>query len=133
MRGLSIVYVEDDENDVMLLRHALRKAGIEAPIRHLCDGEAALQYLGGQGKYRDRARYPLPNLMLLDIKMPVMDGLSVLKWIRKQPQLQSLVVIVFSSSDLESDVRHAYECGANSYVVKPNGLESEVGLVRSFQ
>jgi len=133
MKELRIIYVEDDENDVMLLRHVLRKAGVSIPIQHVPDGETAIEYLSGQGKYRDRDRYPLPHLMLMDIKMPGRDGLSVLKWIRSQRELCSLVVIVFSSSDLDTDVRRAYECGANSYLVKPNGLESQMSLVRALQ
>jgi CheY-like chemotaxis protein len=133
MKDLNIMYVEDEENDVTLLRYALRKAEMELPMRHLSDGASAMEYLSGRGKYRDRLKYPLPDLMLLDIKMPVMDGLSLLKWVRSQPDLACLVVIMLSSSDEESDVRQAYERGANSYVMKSPDLTAQVKMLRSFR
>jgi CheY-like chemotaxis protein len=132
-RELNVIYVDDDENDVMLLRYALNQAGVELPMQHLPDGEVAMKYLRGDGKYHNRAKYPMPDLLLLDIKMPGMDGLSLLKWIRSQPELCGLVVIMFSSSDEESDVRRAYERGANSYIVKSADFQAQVRMARAFQ
>src|ERR1041385_3518195 len=132
-KELNVIYVDDDENDVTLLRYALRKAGVELAMQHLPDGLVAVEYLRGAGKYRNREKYPLPNLLLLDIKMPGMGGLDVLKWVRAQRELSGVVVIMFSTSDEESDVRRAYERGANSYVVKSVDLEEGARMARAFQ
>jgi CheY-like chemotaxis protein len=132
MKELNVVYVEDDDNDVTLLRYAMRKAEINVPMSRLADGQAAIEYLSGHGKYRDREKYPLPDLMLLDIKMPVMDGLHVLKWVRAHPEFAGLVIIMMSSSDEAGDVRRAYERGANSDVVKSPDLQSQLKIVRAF-
>src|SRR4051794_22047418 len=93
-----ILQVEDDKNDVLFLRYAFTAAGITHPVKVANDGREAIAYLSGAGKFADRALYPLPCLVLLDLKMPGMTGLEVLEWIRAQPELQILPVIIFSSS-----------------------------------
>jgi CheY-like chemotaxis protein len=114
-----ILQVEDDENDIFLLRRVFERAGIESPLRVVTDGEMAIDYLAGAGVYADRQQYPLPCLVMLDLKLPKKSGLEVLAWIRQHPVFKKLVVLMFSSSIQPEDIDRAYELGANSYVQKP--------------
>ena len=114
-----ILIAEDNEDHALLLRRALRKGAVVNPIFVVSDGEETIQYLAGQGKYVDRYEYPLPGLLLLDLKMPVKSGFEVLEWIRQQPGLRRLRVVVLTTSDDPRDVDRAYELGANSFIVKP--------------
>jgi CheY-like chemotaxis protein len=114
-----ILQIEDEENDILFLQLAAEKAGILKPLQVARDGREGIDYLSGHGKFADRSQYPLPCLILLDLKLPGVPGFEVLKFIRSQPQLATLVVIVFTSSDQDSDVENAYRLGANSYIVKP--------------
>jgi CheY-like chemotaxis protein len=117
--GKFILLVEDDENDVFFFRRALEKAGLELPLHLVSDGEEALQYLNGNGKYRDRDKYPLPELLFLDLKLPYVNGLEILEYIQKQPALDKLEVIVLTSSPEDRDRKRAFELGAKQYLVKP--------------
>jgi len=114
-----ILQVEDDENDVFFLKRVFDQAGIDCPLHTVTDGETAINYLSGVGELADRKAHPLPSLVLLDLKLPGKSGLEVLQWIRQQPELRKLVVVMFSSSALEDDVERAYDFGANSYIEKP--------------
>ncbi len=125
-----ILQVEDEENDVLFFKLAAEKAGLQRPIHVATDGQEAIDYLMGSGKFADREAYPLPCLMLLDLKLPQMPGLEVLKFIRSHPKFNSIVVIVFTSSDQDSDVRAAYQHCANSYLVKPANHQELVELVK---
>lgn len=125
-----ILQVEDDENDVYFLHHAFKKAGITNPVRVVSDGEQAIEYLKGAEPFADRAEYPLPSLMLLDLKLPRMSGLEVLKWLRGQPAFRTMVVIVFSSSCNPEDVERSYGLGANGFVVKPLDLEQRLEFAK---
>ena len=133
MTGCQILYVEDDESDLTVLQHAFRLAHVEIPLSHVSDGQAAVEYLTGHGIYHDRARFPFPNLLLVDVKMPRMGGLELLQWVRVRPEFAGLVIIMFSSSDHDRDIRRACELGANSYVVKPHGLQAGVRLARALE
>jgi CheY-like chemotaxis protein len=126
----TILYVDDDDNDVLLLRHAFRCAKLPFDLQVVNDPEKASAYLGGQDIYSDRKSYPMPVLVLLDLKMPRMNGLEVLGWIRSQPALKRLVVVVFTASNQEAEINRAYEMGANSYLVKPVELGSLVEIVK---
>ena len=118
-KSLVILAAEDETSDVWLLREALRGAEVDADLQVTRDGDEAIGYLQGKGEYGDRDRHPFPNLLLLDLKMPRMGGIEVLRWIKRQPQLKALRVIVLTSSEDISDVNEAYEVGANSFLVKP--------------
>jgi CheY-like chemotaxis protein len=96
------------------------------------DGAQAIDYLSGVDGYGDRARYPLPFLLLLDLKMPIVDGFGVLQWVRREPGLRRMLVVVLSSSDCQADVDHAYELGANSYLLKPVRFEEMAGMIQRF-
>ncbi|HEY0549918.1 MAG TPA: response regulator [Verrucomicrobiae bacterium] len=119
----TLLLVEDDENDVFLMERALSKAGMSAQVRVARDGREALRYLHGEGDYADREQHPLPKLTLLDLNLPYVHGLQVLKQVRAAPGLRTLVVVVVSSSIADSDIAQAYALGVNSYLSKPNALE----------
>src|SRR5688572_15374240 len=116
----TILLVEDDENDVFFFKRATKLAGLTNPLQVAEDGRQAIDYLKGAGAYADRSQFPLPSLVLLDLKLPHVMGLDVLKWIRAQPEFHRIIVIVFTSSKLPPDIDTAYNLGANSYVVKPS-------------
>ena len=126
----TILLVEDDPNDVLLIRRAFRKSDVVNPIQVVGDGEEAIAYLSGRGPYADRERYPLPVLLLLDLKLPRKSGFEVLEWLRQQPGLKRLPVAVLTSSAETPDINRAYDLGANSYLVKPVRFE---GLLRMVQ
>jgi DNA-binding response OmpR family regulator len=115
----TILQVEDDPNDVFLFKNAMKKVGSTHAIQVATDGQQAIDYLKGVGKFADRATYPLPCLVLLDLKLPHVMGMEVLKWIRQQSGV-TRVVVLLSASEQESDIMGAYGLGANGYLVKPS-------------
>lgn len=129
----TILQVDDEESDAFLLRSVFAEAGILNPVRVATDGQQAIDYLAGEGDFADRQRYPLPALVLLDLKLPKRSGLEVLEWMRQQPALRHIVVIVFSSSALPADVRAAYQAGVNSFVEKPVEYEKAIELARALK
>ena len=128
-----ILLAEDDPNDVMLLQRAFQKAGLRDRLKIVGDGEQAIEYLRGRGEYTDREQFPLPFMLLLDLKMPGTDGFEVLQWLRAEPSLKRLLVVVLTSSNLQADVDRAYDLGANSYLVKPVEFDQMVGLILRFE
>jgi CheY-like chemotaxis protein len=122
MNSSAILYVEDEETDVMLLQHVFAKVGIPNPLHVAKDGKAAKDYLAGNPPFDDRRLHPLPGLVLLDLNLPYWSGFEVLEWIRQQPQLWRVPVVVFTSSSRPDDIAQAYDAGANGYLVKPNAL-----------
>ena len=128
-----ILLVDDNEDDVFLMERAVQAAGIKNPTFVVGDGNEAINYLSGLGKYGDRGQFPLPAVVFLDLKLPFKSGHEVLEWIRKQPQFATLVVVVLTSSNEPSDIRRCYASGANSYLVKPPTPEQLVDLAKSFR
>ena len=128
-----ILLVEDDSNDVLLIQRAFAKAGLKDSLKLVRDGEQAIDYLSGRGAYANREKFPLPYLLLLDLKMPGTDGFEVLQWLRGEPDLRRLLVVVLTSSNLQADVDRAYELGANSYLVKPVEFDEMVHLIQRFE
>lgn len=114
-----ILLVEDDPTDVLMIRRALSKAGVANPVHVVSDGDAAVAYLSGAEPYADRARYPFPLLAILDLKLPRRSGHEVLAWLRAEPVLRRLPVVILTSSRASIDLERAYDLGANSYLVKP--------------
>jgi CheY-like chemotaxis protein len=125
-----ILVAEDDEDYVILIRQVFQKAHVPNPIHVVWNGEEAISYLKGEGKYSNRDEYPLPDIFLLDLKMPRVNGFEVLKWVRSQPSLASLRILVLTSSDEIRDVNEAYQLGANSFLVKPMDFEDFTHLSR---
>lgn len=126
----TILLVEDSEDDVLFMQRALVSAGYKHPLQVAPDGQSALDYLGGVKQYADRKTYPLPSLVLLDLKLPHVLGLDVLKWIRSRPELQTLPVVVLTSSGERSDLERAYRLGANCFMVKPSDTDDLDGLAK---
>ena len=125
--------VEDSQNDVFLMQQAFKKAGLPNPIQVVSDGQEAISYLKGEGRYSDRAQYPLPMAVLLDLKMARMNGFEVLEWVRKQPNLKRVVVIILTASNRSSDADRAYDLGANFYLTKPGKFEDLVEMTKCLQ
>jgi len=130
MSHVNILHVEDDSNDVLLFQHACRKAGVNCNLQTVNDGDEAIAYLQGEARFADRQQYPLPDLMLLDLKMPRLNGFEVLAWLRQEEKCRSLPVVVLSSSNHDADIKRAYSLGANSYLVKPVEFDSLVEIVK---
>ena len=128
-----ILLAEDDPNDVLLIQRAFQKAGLRNALKVTRDGGQAIEYLGGEGMYANRERFPIPFLLLLDLKMPGTNGFEVLEWVRKEPELKRLLVVVLTSSNLQADVDRAYELGANSYLVKPVSFDEMVNMIKRFE
>jgi CheY-like chemotaxis protein len=127
-----ILQVEDDPNDVFLLQHAMTKMGVANPIQVASDGRQAIEYLEGTGKFADRKQFPLPCLVLLDLKLPYVMGLDILKWIRQQPGAP-LVVVMLSASGEDADIAAAYRLGANAFLIKPSSASKLEEMVRSIK
>ncbi len=125
----TVLLVEDDPDAVFLLQRAFRKANLQNPIEVARDGQEAIDYLSQQGAYAHRKRDRQPVLMLLDLKMPRKTGFEVLEWLRQQPGLQRLVVVVLTSSNQPADINRAYDLGSNSYLVKPAAFDALVQMV----
>ncbi|HLX69268.1 MAG TPA: response regulator [Verrucomicrobiae bacterium] len=124
---------EDDEDYVLLIQQAFVKAHVPNPLHVVSSGKEAMAYLKGEGKYANRAEYPLPELLLLDLKLPGYNGFEILAWIRTQPGLTGLRVLVLTSSDQIKDVNDAYRLGANSFLVKPYDFEDLVHFTQLIQ
>jgi CheY-like chemotaxis protein len=128
----TILLVEDDPNDVFMVTRAFRKARIANPLQCVSDGEDAIAYLAGTAPYTDRERYPLPLLILLDLKLPRKGGLEVLAWARAQEVLKRIPVVILTSSREDRDIRLAYDLSVNSYLVKPVNFEALFGMVKTL-
>jgi CheY-like chemotaxis protein len=122
MSSETILLVDDSPDDVLLIRLALARAGIPHKLMVVSDGEKALRYLRGESPFADRAAFPLPKLVFLDLAMPRTGGFEILEWVRRQPQFNQLPVVVLTGSALLADSKRAYELGASSFVTKPADL-----------
>jgi len=131
--GDCILIAEDNDSDLLLLRRALKFAGVLCNIHTVVDGEEAIAYLEGQGKYANRIEYPLPTLVLLDLKMPNKGGFEVLRWIRNHPTFSRLPVLVLTVSNQIADINRAYALGANSFINKSLDYQSTKDLVQSIR
>lgn len=128
----AILLVEDNEDDVFLMKHALASAEVSNPVYVVESGQQAVDYLSGSDRFQDRGQYPMPVIVFLDLKLPLMSGHEVLAWVRSQRQLESLLVVVLTSSNEPSDVRRSYSLGANSYLMKPLTARQLVDLAKAF-
>lgn len=129
---LIILLVEDEENDVYFMERATAETGGGHQIHPVRDGREALSYLCGEGEFEDRVKFPLPNVIITDLKMPFMGGFELLKWLREHPECSVIPTIVFSSSRREEDVREAYRLGASSYITKPTSIVELTAIMRSI-
>jgi CheY-like chemotaxis protein len=133
MTSGSILLVEDNENDVIFMKRMMRVAQVNCPLRVVTNGQEAIDYLAGTAKFADRAQFPLPTLVLLDLKLPQKSGLEVLHWIRHNPAHQTLVVLILSTSREPGDIERAYRLCANAYLVKPHDVGQLAELMKSIK
>jgi DNA-binding response OmpR family regulator len=133
LKTLVILHVEDDDNDALLLSKACERAGLPAELHRVPDGEQARAYLLGELEYADRVKYPVPQIVILDLKLPRLDGFGFLKWLRGEKTLTSLPVLVFTASMSREDKARAMAEGANSYFIKPASFEALVQMVQFFR
>ena len=132
IKEFTVLLVEDDINDIFLVKRAFKMAHLENPLQVVTDGEEATHYLSGHGKYADRSVFPLPKLIVMDIKMPRMSGCDVLEWIKHDGRLRRIPVVIVSSSDRPQDIDRGYELGANAYMVKPVNYRAVERLFESI-
>jgi CheY-like chemotaxis protein len=118
-RAFDLLLVEDDADHAELVRRCLAEHVPAVGMHHVSDGQAALDYLQRAGPFANPAGSPRPDLILLDLRLPLVDGLTVLSRIKSSPELMDIPVVVLTTSDAERDVARAYEAHANSYLVKP--------------
>ena len=128
-----ILLVEDNEDDVFLTERAFAQAGCTNLLRVVMDGEEAVNYLAGEGKFADRAEHPFPSLILLDLKLPYRSGLEILSWMRSNGILGKTTVAVLTSSNEPNDLKRAYELGTNTYLVKPPTPQAIHDIKRAFR
>jgi len=126
-----ILLVEDSPDDAFLIQRAFRKANLANSVQLVRDGEEAMAYLKGEPPFSDRNEFPLPVLMLLDLKLPRRSGLEVLEWVRQDSTLKRLPVVVLTSSRESVDINRAYDLGVNSYLTKPVGFDALLEMVKS--
>src|SRR6266850_5258056 len=129
----TVLLVDDCENDSLLMRIAFDKAQFESVLQCVDNGEKAIAYLNGDGPFGDRNNFPLPTVALLDLNMPKKTGFDVLAWVRTQPDLKRIPIIVVTASAHTADVERAFDLGANGYLVKPSEVEQLVGMVRCLR
>ncbi len=127
-----ILLVENNQDDILLILRAFQRGGVKRRLQVVTSGRDAVAYLQGTPPYGDREKYQLPALVLLDIKMPGMDGFEVLQWIRRHEKLFGLPVVMLTALDRISDANQAYHLGANSFLVKPLDFENAAELARSL-
>jgi len=128
----TILVADDDENDFLILRRAFIRAGLSHLLIHVSDGEAAINYLSREAPYADARQYPRPGLLLLDLKMPKVNGFDVLEWLKGRKDLDSLRVIVLSASQIEADKKAAALLGAHEYQTKPHDFDDLVKLAQEL-
>jgi CheY-like chemotaxis protein len=128
-----ILLAEDDDNDVVFMQLAFRKASVPNPLLVVHDGEEAIEYLEGNARFADRTKYPFPCLLLTDLKMPKVNGFDLLRWLQERPELAHIPAIVLSSSDQLRDRQLALDLGAKEYWVKPAQIEVLMQLVREMR
>ena len=133
MSDHTILLVEDDKHDAFFFQHAMETLGLVHPLRIARDGREAIEYLSGTGTFADRAQFPLPRIVVLDLNLPRQHGLEVLQWIRAHAPDPAVPVIVLTASTSDRDMREAYRLGANSYLTKPSGSEDLVALLRALE
>ncbi len=124
-----ILLAEDDKNDVYLMQRAFQKASISNPLYLVSDGREVVDYLEGNGRFSDRQKNPMPGLLLLDLKMPLMDGFDVLAWLRTHAQFDTLPVVVLTTSRLPEDITKSLNLGVYDYRIKPSAFEDLVRLL----
>jgi CheY-like chemotaxis protein len=129
---LVILLAEDDRNDAEIFTHALERSGCASKLQIVRDGDEVMDYLQAHGKFRNRKAHPFPDIILLDLKMPRVNGLELLAWLKKSPEYSKIPKIMLSGSGLQGDVEQAYKLGVNTYFTKPFRMEKLEHLIRAI-
>lgn len=130
MPGKIILVAEDNPDDALIFKMRFKRATLPHVLHMVEDGQQVINWLSGYDGYSDRGKYPQPDQVILDLKMPIKSGFEALEWIRGQESLKTLPVIILSSSDDDKDVKRAYELGATTYFVKSPNLEDVIQYLR---
>jgi CheY-like chemotaxis protein len=128
----TLLVVEDNEDDIFFIERIFKQLDARCDLKFVRDGLEALDYLSGKGNYSDRSRFPLPTIILMDLKMPRMNGFEVLEWMQKQGEIKLIPTIVVTSSTLQEDVTRAYRLGANAVMNKPVDKDSLLQMLKTF-
>jgi CheY-like chemotaxis protein len=128
----TLLIVEDNEDDIFFVERIFKQIGARCELRFARDGIEAIEYLSGQGAFKDRAKYAMPTIILMDLKMPRRNGFEVLEWMHNQPEIKLIPTIVVTSSTLQEDVTRAYRLGANAVMNKPVDKDSLLQMLKSF-
>jgi DNA-binding response OmpR family regulator len=128
----TILLIEDSPDDVFFMKRAFKLAGVTHPLQVAEDGEKAMDYLSGAGRFANREEFPLPGLVLLDLRLPRVPGFDVLKWMRAQSAFECVPVLVLTSSKEDRDMQKAYALGANSFLVKPSDSNELAAMVKTL-
>jgi CheY-like chemotaxis protein len=128
----TLLCVEDNEDDIFFMDRIFKQIGARCELAFVRDGIEAIDYLSGKGKYKDRSKHPLPTIILMDLKMPRMNGFEVLEWMQKQPEIKLIPTIVVTSSTMQEDVTRAYRLGANAVMNKPVDKDSLLQMLKTF-
>ena len=128
----TLLIVEDNEDDIFFVERIFKQIGARCELRFARDGFEAIEYLSGHGAFKDRAKYPMPTIILMDLKMPRRNGFEVLEWMHNQPEIKLIPTIVVTSSTLQEDVTRAYRLGANAVMNKPVDKDSLLQMLKSF-
>jgi CheY-like chemotaxis protein len=129
----TVLVAEDEESDAMIFRLAFQRAGLTNPLVIVGDGQEAVDYLSAKGAYAGRAAHPLPALVVLDLKMPRMNGIDVLTWLSAQSEFNDLPAVILSSSPDQTDIRRAKAAGARDYFVKPHGIRDLIRIIEDMR
>ncbi len=132
-KPFEILLVEDLRTDAILIQRALKKGGIATPIKWVRDGQEALDYLFRHGSYENQEDYPMPGIILLDLKLPKVNGFEVLKKVKNTEKLKRIPIVVLTASDQTKDIDTAYDAGANSYLVKPVTLSAFIEVASKIK
>jgi len=128
----TLLIVEDNEDDIFFMERIFKQMGARCDLRFVRDGAEAVEYLSGKGQFEDRVKNPLPTIILMDLKMPRMNGFEVLEWMQKQPEIKLIPTIVVTSSTMQEDVTRAYRSGANAVMNKPVDKDSLLQMLKTF-
>lgn len=128
----TLLVVEDSEDDIFFMERIFKQLGARCTLKFVRDGIEAVNYLSGNGQYADRTKYPVPTIILMDLKMPRMNGFEVLEWMQKQHDIKLIPTIVVTSSTLQEDVTRAYRAGANAVMSKPVDKDSLLQMLKTF-
>ena len=128
----TLLVVEDNEDDIFFIERIFKQMGARCDLRFVRDGVEAVEYLSGKGQFEDRLKSPLPTIILMDLKMPRMNGFEVLEWMQKQPEIKLIPTIVVTSSTMQEDVTRAYRAGANAVMNKPVDKDSLLQMLKTF-